>query len=181
MLVDVYAQEIPSKLLTPYLESAGQTKFFSRSLFFITMATPFNAETADNLEDIEKQFAVKAVMQAEAYWGLVSKIKGSSLKLTQHDDDIFNQLLEDFPEYKDPKNVAVISEEEMKSVKGKAKWRTFCEKFNEIEDYNFGTLLRIKASDEYNQDTTIFVVRIQFYAIEIARNRYGLNDWASSN
>lgn len=27
----------------------------------------FNAETADNLEDIEKQFAVVAVEQAETY------------------------------------------------------------------------------------------------------------------
>lgn len=59
----------------------------------------------------------------------------------------------------------------------KAKWRAFCEKFNEIADYNFGTLLRLKANEEYSQENTMFAVRIQFYAIEIARNRYGLNDW----
>jgi len=137
----------------------------------------FNAETADNLEDIEKQFAVKAVKQVETYWSLLEKVGGSKLKLTKHDDDIFEQLLEDFPEFKEPANVAVISEEEMKSPSGKAKWREFCEKFNQIEDYNFGTMLRTKANGEYDQEGTIFVVRIQFYAIEIARNRYGLNDW----
>ncbi|GEQ70954.1 hypothetical protein JCM33374_g4635 [Metschnikowia sp. JCM 33374] len=145
------------------------------------MATQFNAETADNLEDIEKQFAVKAVVQAETYWGLISKVKASALKLTQHDDDIFNALLEDFPEFKEKANVAEISENDMKSPQGKTRWRNFCEKFKEIDDYNFGTLLRTKANDEYSQENTIFAVRIQFYAIEIARNRYGLNDWASGN
>lgn len=140
-------------------------------------AQPFDAEPADNLEEIEMQFAVKAVEQAETYYSLLEKVKGSTLRLTKHDDDIFNQLLEDFPEYKEPKNVSVISEEEMKSPSGKAKWRAFCEKFNEIADYNFGTLLRLKANEEYSQENTMFAVRIQFYAIEIARNRYGLNDW----
>ena len=142
-------------------------------------AQPFSAENADNLEEIEMQFAVKAVQQAETYWSLLEKIFGSKLKLTKHDDDIFNQLLEDFPEFKEPSNVAVIREEDMKSTSGKARWRAFCEKFNEIEDYNFGTLLRLKANEEYSQDGTMFAVRIQFYAIEIARNRYGLNDWIS--
>lgn len=144
------------------------------------MATKFDAEKAENLEDIEKQFAVKAVKQAETYWKLISQIKASSFKLTKHDDDIFETLLRDFPEFKDPKNVAVISEEEMKSPQGKSRWRDFCEKFNEIDDYNFGTLLRTDASKEYSETNTIFAVRIQFYAIEIARNRYGLNDWVSS-
>ncbi|RCK66098.1 Protein PBDC1 [Candida viswanathii] len=140
-------------------------------------AQPFDAEQADNLEEIEMQFAVKAVEQAETYYKLLQHIKGSSLKLTKHDDEIFEKLLEDFPEFKEPKNAAVISEEEMKSPAGKAKWRTFCEKFKEIEDYNFGTLLRLKADEEYTEKNTMFAVRIQFYAIEIARNRYGLNDW----
>lgn len=143
------------------------------------MATKFDAEKAENLEDIERQFAVKAVMQAETYWGLLEKIPGSKLKLTKFDDDIFEQLLQDFPEFKEPSKVYEIKEEEMKSKEGKERWRNFCEKFNEIEDYNFGTLLRSKCTDEYSQFGTIFVVRIQFYAIEIARNRYGLNDWIS--
>lgn len=142
------------------------------------MASTFDPNKAENLDDIEMQFAVKAVTQAETYWSLLEKIPGSKLKLTKHDDDIFNQLLEDFPEFKDPAKAAEVNEDEMKSKEGKERWRTFCEKFNEIEDYNFGTLLRIKNTDEYTQTGTIFVVRIQFYAIEIARNRYGLNDWA---
>lgn len=142
------------------------------------MSSQFDADNADNLEEIEKQFAVKAVNQAETYWGLLEKIPGSTLKLTKHDDDIFESLLQDFPEFKEPAKVAEIRELEMKSPEGKKRWRDFCEKFNEIEDYNFGTLLRTKSNEFYTQEGTIFAVRIQFYAIEIARNRYGLNDWA---
>lgn len=145
------------------------------------MATKFDAENADNLEDIEKQFAVKAVVQAETYWNLISKVKASQLKLTTYDDQIFSTLIEDFPEFKEKNSVATILEDDMKSPAGKARWRTFCEKFKEIDDYNFGTLLRTNANDEYSQENTMFAVRIQFYAIEIARNRYGLNDWASGN
>lgn len=141
----------------------------------------FDPEKAENLEDIEKQFAVKAVHQAETYWNLLSKIPGTKLKLTKFDDLIYEKLLEYFPEFKDPQAAFEISEAEMKSPQGKTKWRNFCEEFKEIEDYNFGTLLRIRADQEYGQESTIFVVRIQFYAIEMVRNRAGLNDWISGN
>ena len=141
------------------------------------MSSRFDAETADNLEEIEKQFAVKAVVQSETYWNLLEKIPGSQLKLTKFDNDIYEQVLNDCPEFKNKEKVAQIDESEMKSVSGKERWRNFCEKFNEIEDYNFGTLLRTNSNEEYSQHGTIFVVRIQFYAIEILRNRYGLNDW----
>lgn len=143
------------------------------------MATKFDAENADNLEDIEKQFAVKAVAQAETYWSLLLKVPGSTLRLTPRDDDIYDTFIEAFPEYKEASRVAKISEDEMKSVGGKAKWREFCDEFKEMDDYNFGTLLRIDASEEYTEKNTIFAVRVQFYAIEIARNRHGLNDWAA--
>lgn len=141
------------------------------------MATKFDAENAENLEDIEKQFAVKAVKQMMTYWGLLETVGGSNLKLTSRDDDIFDTLMEDFPEFKDKENVKVLKEEEMKSPEGKKRWRDFCEKFNEMDDYNFGTMLRARSDQEYTEENTIFAVRIQFYAIEIARNRYGLNDW----
>lgn len=144
------------------------------------MATKFDAENADNLEDIEKQFAVKAVMQAETYWSLLQKVPGSKLKLTQHDDDIFEHFMKDFPEYKDTAKLSNLDESEIKSPEGKKRWRVFCDTYKEIDDYNFGTLLRSKTTDEYTQENTIFVVRIQFYAFEIARNRLGLNDWAAA-
>lgn len=56
-------------------------------------------------------------------------------------------------------------------------WRPFCEQFkDEVEEYSFGTLLRLDCTDEFSQENTTLVPRIQFYAIEIARNREGSND-----
>ncbi|KAB0337153.1 hypothetical protein FD755_025727, partial [Muntiacus reevesi] len=56
------------------------------------------------------------------------------------------------------------------------KWRPFCLKFDGIvEDFNYGTLLRLNCSQGYTEENTIFAPRIQFFAIEIARNREGYN------
>ncbi|KAF2965125.1 hypothetical protein GQX73_g8455 [Xylaria multiplex] len=135
----------------------------------------FDAQNADNLEDIEKQFAVKAVQHLETYWAILQKVKGSALRLTRMDDDILEHLKTDFPDF-DP--AVTINEDEMKSKAGKERWRKFMMAYEKkIDDYNFGTMLRTSPKVEYDQDTTIFVPRMQFYAVEIARNRAGLNDW----
>lgn len=39
-----------------------------------------------------------------------------------------------------------------------------------------GTLIRADASKEFSPDNSILVVRVQWMAIEIARNREGFND-----
>ncbi|KAH0610297.1 uncharacterized protein H6S33_011824 [Morchella sextelata] len=135
----------------------------------------FKAEEAENLEDIEKQFAVKAVMHAQTYWSILETREGSNLRLTRFDDDIYAHLMEVFPDFDASK---ALDEDEMKSKEGKEKWRSFMMKYEKtVDDYNFGTLLRTDAKAEYEKDTTIFVPRMQFYAIEIARNRHGLNNW----
>lgn len=139
----------------------------------------FDAEKADNFEDIERQFAVVAVEQAETYWSLITKVPGSKLRLTKYDDEIYEAFLERFPEYKDVEKLKKICEDDLKTKEAKENWRGFCSLFEKkIEDFNFGTLLRTDSSAEYGQHTTCFVVRIQFYAFEIARNKHGLNDWA---
>ena len=84
----------------------------------------FDAENAQNLEDIEKQFAVKAVEQSDVYWNLITSIKPSLLKLTKLDDEILNSFIETFPELQG-ENLWKINENDMKSVKGKEKWRNW--------------------------------------------------------
>ncbi|KAK9472667.1 putative polysaccharide biosynthesis protein [Dipodascopsis tothii] len=140
--------------------------------------TQFDAENADNLEDIEKQFAVKAVMHAQTYWTMMEKMRGSAMHFTREDDEIYETFVAEFPEYNSADAVDKINEDEMKSAKGKERWRKFMNQFEKrVHDFNFGTLLRTAARAEYQEDTTIFVPRMQFLAIEIARNRHGLNDW----
>lgn len=138
----------------------------------------FDPETAGNFEDMEKQFAVKTVQQMTVYWGILEKVPGSKLRLTRIDDEILDHLHREFPGF-DP--AETLDEDKMKSKEGKEKWRNFVMQYekgeNKIEDYNFGTMLRKNPKMEYGEKETILVLRMQFFAIEIARNRAGLNDW----
>ncbi|KAF1349871.1 putative polysaccharide biosynthesis protein [Delphinella strobiligena] len=137
--------------------------------------TTLTAEQQENFEDIEKQFAVKVVQHMSTYWSILEKVPGSKLRLTKIDDDIYEHFKKDFPDF-DPK--ATINEDEMKSKAGKERWRNFSMVYeNTVDDYNFGTMLRANPAWEYGEKETIFAVRMQFYAVEIARNRAGLNDW----
>jgi Polysaccharide biosynthesis len=94
------------------------------------------------------------------------------------DDEILQHLHEAFPEF-DP--AQTIDEDKMKSKEGKERWRNFMNVYEKgdkkVEDFNFGTMLRTNPKFEYGEKETMFAVRMQFYAIEIARNRAGLNDW----
>ncbi|CAA7263330.1 unnamed protein product [Cyclocybe aegerita] len=142
------------------------------------MATKFDANNAQNLLEIEKQFAVKAVEQAQTYWNLLEKIDPKDLKLTKYDDEIYDHFISTFPELAEAPydKLAKIDEDWMKSKEGKKKWREFIESYKDkVQDYNFGSLIRTDCTDEYGEKNTIFVTRIQFYAFEIARNRLGLN------
>lgn len=95
------------------------------------------------------------------------------LRLTSIDDLIYKAFREEFPNL----DITFINESELKSTKEKEKWRPFCERFKTLlEDYSFGTLLRADAEDDYCEQNTILVTRIQFLCIEIARNKEGVND-----
>ncbi|PYH92899.1 DUF757 domain protein [Aspergillus ellipticus CBS 707.79] len=143
------------------------------------MSKPFDPEQAENLEDMEKQFAVKAVEHLMTYWSILEKVPGSKLRLTKMDDEILESFQKEFPDF-DP--AATINEDQMKSKAGKEKWRNWMNQYEKtINDFNFGTMLRSSANVEYDKDTTIFAMRMQFYAVEIARNRAGLNDWVYEN
>lgn len=103
----------------------------------------------------------------QTYWEILEKVPGSKLRLTKYDDDIYEHFKKEFPEF-DAK--ATINEDDMKSKEGKERWRNFINEYEKkVEDYNFGTMLRANPKFEYGEKETIFAVRMQFYAIEIAR------------
>ncbi|KAL6929591.1 hypothetical protein ACO0SA_000994 [Hanseniaspora valbyensis] len=141
----------------------------------------FDAENAENLEAIEQQFAVAAVEQLDTYWKLLESIPGSELTLTSQDEEIFTTFLACFPEFTKEKLIK-FDENELKTKENKARWRDWAKNFeNSVEDFNFGCLLRTDSTRPYEQDNTTFSFRLQFYAIEIARNKLGLNDWVNKN
>ncbi|KAL0565621.1 hypothetical protein V5O48_016403 [Marasmius crinis-equi] len=145
------------------------------------MAGQFDANKAQNAIEIEKQFAVRAVEQAQTYWNLLEKVAPKDLRLTKLDDEIYEDTMSTFPELSTPphEKLTKLDEDWMKSPEGKERWRVFINRYEKkIQDYNFGSLIRTDAREEYGERNTIFVTRIQFYAIEISRNRLGLNDQA---
>ncbi len=94
------------------------------------------------------------VQHMSTYWAILEKVKGSALRLTKMDDEIYEHLKADFPEF-DP--AATIDEDEMKSKTGKERWRKFMMAYEKkIDDYNFGTMLRNSPKAEYSQEDTIF-------------------------
>ncbi|CAH0552934.1 unnamed protein product [Brassicogethes aeneus] len=131
------------------------------------------AEEFGNDQSLEVMWAMKAYDHAHIYFNILCSADPKLLKLTPIDDIIYKIFREEFPTL----DLHVINENELKSTKEKAKWRPFCERFKTlVEDYSFGTLVRGDASDDYKEENTILVTRIQFLAIEIARNKEGVND-----
>ncbi|XP_065360029.1 protein PBDC1 [Calliphora vicina] len=121
---------------------------------------------------VEEMWAVKAMDHAEVYFNLLTSVHPSCIKLTPYDDQIYQTFRQDFPNLK----VDVLTDDILKSPEAKHEWRQFADKFNKLEDYSYGTLMRSSSSEEFSPDNSILVVRIQFLAIEIARNREGYNN-----
>lgn len=95
-----------------------------------------------------------AVEHLMTYWSILEKVKGSQLRLTKMDDEIYEDFKANFPEF-DP--AATIDEDAMKSKAGKEKWRNWMNQYEKkINDYNFGTIIRSNPKFEYDKDTTIF-------------------------
>ncbi|XP_040394098.1 protein PBDC1 [Cygnus olor] len=130
------------------------------------------AEAYGNDPNVELMWAMRAYQHAEVYFNLISSVDPKFLKLTKADEQIYGEFRKTFGDLK----IDVLDPEELKSEAAKEKWRPFCMRFEGVvEDFNYGTLLRLDCSQGYTEENTIFATRIQFFAIEIARNREGCN------
>ncbi|XP_051906903.1 protein PBDC1 [Hippocampus zosterae] len=131
------------------------------------------AEAYGNDEHLEVMWAMKAYNHAEVYFNLISSVDPKFLKLTKMDDDIYSTFRETFEDL----DIKVLHPDQLKSAEAKERWRPFCNRYEGlVEDFNYGTLLRLDCQKDYTEENTIFATRIQFFAVEIARNREGLND-----
>ncbi|XP_032613099.1 protein PBDC1 isoform X1 [Hylobates moloch] len=152
--------------------TSGTDEPVSEELVSVAHALSLPAESYGNDPDIEMAWAMRAMQHAEVYYKLISSVDPQFLKLTKVDDQIYSEFRKNFETLR----IDVLDPEELKSESAKEKWRPFCLKFNGIvEDFNYGTLLRLDCSQGYTEENTIFAPRIQFFAIEIARNREGYN------
>ncbi|XP_076436624.1 protein PBDC1-like [Babylonia areolata] len=129
-------------------------------------------ENLGNTNDVECFWAIKAGEHAEIYFNLISSVDPSCLRLTPIDDEIYTKFRQTFPDMR----VDVIDEDKMKSGSGKLTWHNFIEDFKDtVDNYTFGTLIRLDSSKPYTEENSTFCVRTQFLAIEIARNRENHN------
>ena len=99
-------------------------------------------------------FPTVAVQHMSTYWAILEKMRGSKLRLTKMDDEIYEHFKRDFPDF-DPKDT--IDEDKMKSKEGKERWRNYMMAYEKkVDDYNFGTVLRANPKFEYGEKETIF-------------------------
>ncbi|XP_066105232.1 protein PBDC1 [Saccopteryx bilineata] len=152
--------------------ASGAEAPVSGELMSVAHALSLPADAYGNDPDVEMAWAMRAMQHAEVYYKLISSVDPQFLKLTKMDDQIYLEFRKNFEQLR----IDVLDPEELKSVSAKEKWRPFCLKFDGVvEDFNYGTLLRLDCSQGYTEENTIFAPRIQFLAIEIARNREGYN------
>ncbi|XP_066212497.1 protein PBDC1 [Saccopteryx leptura] len=152
--------------------ASGAEAPVSGELMSVAHALSLPADSYGNDPDVEMAWAMRAMQHAEVYYKLISSVDPQFLKLTKMDDQIYLEFRKNFEQLR----IDVLDPEELKSVSAKEKWRPFCLKFDGVvEDFNYGTLLRLDCSQGYTEENTIFAPRIQFLAIEIARNREGYN------
>ncbi|KAH9283903.1 Protein PBDC1 [Echinococcus granulosus] len=123
---------------------------------------------------LEMSWAMAAYDHAETHYNILCAVPDARiLRLSAVDDRICKTFSETFPHL----NVDCFTEDDIKSEEQKELWRSFCNEFDGVvEDYNRGTLLRLDSSGDYDEKNTCIVPRVQFLAIEIARNRRGLNN-----
>lgn len=143
------------------------------------MSTDITKQLSGNPEDyindplLEQLWTMKAVEHMKIHFNLISAIDPKMLRLTPKDDEVYKAFRSTFPEL----DIAVIDINSLKSPAAKEVWRPFCNQFQGIiEDFNYATLLRLDCKKDYGDDNTEVVPRIQFLAIEVARNREGFND-----
>ena len=120
--------------------------------------------------------AKKAYMMANIHFNLITSKKPSTLSLTKKDAEIYEKFRKDFPELK----VSVLIEDDLKGSKeNQQKWldfAKFCKEDLEMKDTEDMSLVRLNYSGLYSEDNVVFCVKAQYLAVEIARNKEGLND-----
>ncbi|KAJ0057521.1 hypothetical protein NL108_009266, partial [Boleophthalmus pectinirostris] len=127
---------------------------------------------------LEAMWAIKASDHAEVYFNLISSVDPKFLKLTKVDDKLYTLFRETFKDL----DIKLLKTEDLKSDEAKEvclidthwlilcahllnklngmflqRWRPFCNQFEGIvEDFNYGTLLRLDTEKEYTEENTIF-------------------------
>ncbi|KAI6241206.1 Protein PBDC1 [Aphelenchoides fujianensis] len=130
-----------------------------------------SAEKYENDPNVEMQWAMEATRKAKIHTQLLLNSDSRLLKLCKDDDRIASDFRAAFPDLA----VQEIAVEDLKGA-NIDKWRSFCSNLQDVKDYNFGSLLRLRADRSYSDENTVLVPYVIFLAIEVTRNREGVNE-----
>ncbi|KAI6182593.1 Protein PBDC1 [Aphelenchoides bicaudatus] len=132
-------------------------------------------EKYENNPEVEIQWMMQATQKAQIHTNLLLTSDTKALKLCREQDVIIGKFRETFPDLQ----VKEITVDDLKGT-NIDKWRSFCASLESVKDYNFGTLLRLRADQGYSNENTVLVPYVIFLAIEIARNQEGINEECKS-
>ncbi|GFV86380.1 protein PBDC1 [Trichonephila clavipes] len=152
----------------------------SRHLIYIRMAIPIELLKEYEEHDPERRlfastehWAEKIIDHTKIYDNLITSVPLKDLKLTPQNDVIYDRFMEDFPDF----NLDNISKNDYSSDTCMQKWKDFIRRNIElIEEPAAATLIRVDCSKGYTPKNLVMVRRLEFLALEIARNKLGLND-----
>uniref|UniRef100_A0A1I8BU19 Polysacc_synt_4 domain-containing protein n=1 Tax=Meloidogyne hapla TaxID=6305 RepID=A0A1I8BU19_MELHA len=120
--------------------------------------TDITAQNCVNDPNIEIAWAIKASEFSSVHMNILMSVDTTKLKLNKYQDDVYKYFREMFPDM----DVFETNEVQLKGG-NKEKWRQFCEYFKEtVDDYNFGTMLRIRADGIYDEANTIITQKVCF-------------------
>lgn len=133
----------------------------------------------ENSGEIEMNGIMHAVEYMSDHWNmLVSSNDADALVLTAdraEDDRLYREFRAAFGAM----DVLRTESRMLKDPRTQETWRAFMmAQDGRMEEFNMISLLRIDATLGYDDENTLLVPRVQFLAIEIARNREGVNDCA---
>ncbi|CAG5089709.1 Oidioi.mRNA.OKI2018_I69.PAR.g12318.t1.cds [Oikopleura dioica] len=123
----------------------------------------------------DAEWLPKAFQQAQVHMKLLLSLGPCKIKFSPLDEKIYESFRKAFPDF-DISNVDEDLQDELISGDNKLQWINWMDELKaDLKDFDRKSLLRKRPDGDYTSMNTTFCHRAQFLAIEIARNKEGLN------
>lgn len=133
----------------------------------------------ENSGEIEMNGVMYAVEYMGDHWKMLTGASSARELVLSGDAAEDERLYREFRAAFGAMDVRLTKSSMLKDPRSQETWRAFMmAQDGRMEEFNMISLLRIDAALGYDDDNTLLVPRVQFLAIEIARNREGVNDCA---
>lgn len=133
----------------------------------------------ENSGEIEMNGIMYAVDYMNDHWKMLTEADDAATLVLAGSKAEDDRLYREFRAAFGSMDVTVTKNETLKDTRTQETWRAFMmSQDGRMDEFNMISLLRIDSGGNYDDANTLLVPRVQFLAIEIARNREGINDCA---